>query len=255
MKVLLVRADDTPDADARALAERGVEVTAEAFIRVQPSADADATHRAAEIVDGLHAPGAWLVLTSAAGIRALDSLLGAGEVGNRIRTAERAGARFAAVGPTSGQVLHDHGVIDVLMPTKAHTAAALLDCLGLISPGLAVMPRSTIGDQHVPEVLESRGWTVLSRIVYETTTVTDRPGSADQLAAGAFDALVLRSPSAARAVVHFGAVASNTAIVAGGPTTALAASRLGLQVTAVSADSRAESIAEAVMSTRTSVIT
>jgi uroporphyrinogen-III synthase len=253
VRVLLVRADDTPDADARALADHGVEVTAEAFIRVQPSTDADAAGRAADIIDALSRPGAWLVLTSAAGIRALDSLLGASEVGSRIRSAERAGARFAAVGPTSGQALHDHGVVDVLTPMKAHTAAALLDTLGQISPGIAVMPRSTIGDQHVPEVLETRGWTVLSRIVYETTTVSHRPASVDRLAAGEFDALVLRSPSAARAVAHFGSVASTTAIVAGGPTTALAASRLGLHVTAVAADSRAESIAAAVMSTRTSV--
>lgn len=249
MRVLLVRADDTPDADARALSAQGAEVVAEAFISVRPCTDAHAADRAADLIAGLAAPGAWLVLTSAAGLRALESLLGHDEVKDRLRQAERAGARFAAVGPTSADALHDHGIGGVLTPTRTHTAAGLLDAMSTVPASLAVMARSNVGDLHIPEVLQSRGWEVLSRIVYETSTVADRPAAADPLAAGAFDALVLRSPSAARAVAHFGAVANTTAIVAGGPTTALAASRLGLRVAAVSPDSSAASIAAAVMST------
>jgi len=248
MRVLLVRADDTPDADARALRERGADVTAEAFITVRPSTDASAPERATELVDGLATPGAWFVLTSAAGIRALESLLGRDEVGTRLREAEQSGARFAAVGPTSARALRECGVVDVLSPARTHTALGLLEVLHDVAPSVAVLPRSQVGDGQIPEALAARGWHVLARVIYETRTVATRPHSADRLVAGAFDALVLRSPSAARAVAHFGGVASTTAIVAGGPTTALAASRHGLRVTAVSPDSSAASIAAAVMS-------
>ncbi|MDI1290201.1 MAG: uroporphyrinogen-III synthase [bacterium] len=247
MRVLLVRADGTPDLDARALAARGADVTSEAFIRVRTCTDSEAAQRARDITDSLGAPGSWLVLTSAAGIRALDALIQ--DVGPRLLAARATGAGFAAVGPTSAHALHALGLADVLVPSASHTASGLLDALSDIKPGIAVLPRSNVGDGHIADTLEARGWTIVSRVVYETTTVAERPGAADPLAAGAFDALVLRSPSAARAVAHFGGVASTTAIVAGGPTTALAASRLGLRVSAVSVDSQAESIAAAVMST------
>ena len=161
MKVLLVRADDTPDLDAGALAARGAEVTSEAFISVRPSSDSAAEQRASEIVDGLHSSGAWLVLTSAAGIRALATLLGPDAVGIRLRAAHAAGARFAAVGPTSARALTMLGIDDVLVPATSHTASGLLDALSSTAPGVAVMPRSTIGDAHIPDTLKARGWTVV----------------------------------------------------------------------------------------------
>lgn len=248
MKVLLVRADSTPDDDRRALEASGADVTADAYITVAPASDAAAADRARCLLVALAGPGAWLILTSAAGIRALDALVGSTVVRGALVNAQDAGGRFAAVGPASAAALTAHGVDDVVMPVGAHTASALLELLDTYVPSVAVLPRSSIGGELLPHTLAAHGWTVVSHVVYDTATVASRPSSADLLAGGHFDAVVLRSPSAARAVAHFvGKLPSTTAVIAGGPTTASQARRLGLRVTHVAADSRPESIAAAVL--------
>ena len=242
-----MRADGTPDADGRELVARGLDVTAEPFITVAACDDDEAPVRARELLAAATTSGAWLILTSAAGARALVSLLGADDVGRGLARAEDAGVRFAAVGPTSAGALVELGVRDVLVPERAHTASALLDLLQPHGPARAVLPRSSIGDSLLPLTLEARGWDVVGRVVYTTTPVAEPPQAAAGLRAGAFDAVVLRSPSAARAVARLaGSVATRTRVIAGGPTTALAAQRLGIDVAAVARDSRPESIADAV---------
>jgi uroporphyrinogen-III synthase len=247
VKVLLVRADGTPDDDGRILRERGFDVTAQPFIEVAACSDPDARRRARALLDAAATPQAWLILTSAAGVRALVSLLGPDEARRGIVRARDLGARFAAVGPTSARALLDLGSAHVLVPERAHTASALLDALSPVATATAVLPRSSVGDALLPSTLEARGWTVTSRVVYETTTVAAKPAVAQGLRDGEFDALVLRSPSAARAVTRLaGPLPIGTKVIAGGPTTALTAQRLGIAVSAVSPDSRPESIADSV---------
>lgn len=247
MRVLLVRADSTPDDDGRILRERGLDVTAQAFIEVAACSDPDARSRARALLDAAATPQAWLMLTSAAGVRALVSLLGADDTRHGIARALDLGARFAAVGPTSAQALLDLGAADVMVPERAHTASALLDALGSVAPAVAVLPRSSVGDALLPSTLDARGWTVTSRVIYETTAVSTPPAAAQGLRDGEFDALVLRSPSAARAVSRLaGPLPERTKVIAGGPTTALTARRLGIAVSSVARDSRPESIADSV---------
>lgn len=250
MRVLLVRAEGTPDADARALRDRGLDVTAEPFIEVAPCSDDTAPDRARALLAALQQPNAWLVLTSASAVRALVALAGIETVRAAVARATRSGACFAAVGPTSAQALAALGAGDVLVPNASHTASALLDLLRSHAPATAVLPRSSVGDALLPMSLGALGWTIIGEVVYETTPVAAPPEAAAGLRAGRFDALVLRSPSAARAVARLaGSVHVRTRVIAGGPTTALAAQRLGISVAAVARDSRAESIADAVVGT------
>jgi uroporphyrinogen-III synthase len=100
----------------------------------------------------------------------------------------------------------------------------------------------------IPATLEARGWSLVPQVLYRTRPVEQPPASLAELRSGGFDAIVLRSPSAARAVRHFaGNLPGRTRIVCGGPTTAMAARRLGLTVTTTAIDSSAESILEAVI--------
>jgi uroporphyrinogen-III synthase len=247
MRVLLVRADSTPDDDGRILRERGFDVTAQPFIEVAACADPDARSRARALLEAAATPEAWLIVTSAAGVRALVSLLGPDEARRGIVQARDLGARFAAVGPTSSRALVDVGAAEVLVPERAHTASALLDALRGVAPATAVLPRSSVGDTLLPSTLDARGWAVTSQVVYESTTVATPPVAAQGLRDGEFDALVLRSPSAARAVARLaGPLPIGTKVIAGGPTTALTAQRLGIAVAAVARDSRPESIADSV---------
>ena len=244
--VLLVRAESTPDSDHAELVSRGFAVTRDPYLQINTSADPAAGQRARTLVDAL-GPSSWLILASAAGIRALTDLVGETALRDQLREAETAGARFAAVGPTSRDALLTAGAQSVAMPTTGHTASALLSLLAAERPATAILPRSSIADAIIPKTLAVRGWTVMAETVYDTDPVTDRPSTADALAAGSFDVVVVRSPSAARAVVRFtGGLPATTAVVAGGPTTALAAARLGLTVRAVARESTPAGIAIAV---------
>ena len=96
--------------------------------------------------------------------------------------------------------------------------------------------------------MRSLGWTVDEQVVYETTTVPDRPASADRLASGGFGVVVLRSPTAVRAVAGFvGMLPEGTAAVCGGPTTAAAAEAAGIGTVVVSPGPTAAAVADTVL--------
>jgi uroporphyrinogen-III synthase len=249
-RVLLVRSASTPDQDADALRANGFDVTPDPYLTIATCDDAGAPARAQAVLDALLLSGAWLICASAMAIRALDDLVGPATVSRCLVEAEVQGARFAAVGPTSGTALRERGVSNVLAPVRRHTASALLDALKHLPPGIAVLPRSDIADGVIPATLQARGWSLMPQVLYRTMPVDDPPASLAALSSGHFDAIVLRSPSAARAVRSFApALPERTRVVCGGPTTALAARRLGFEVHATATLSGPADIAEALLVT------
>lgn len=247
MTVLLVRPVTVSDDDAEALRERGFEVTVDPYLTVSPCTDVEAGGRARRLLIALAGSADWLIVTSAAGPRALVSLLGESDVRDALITGARRGMRFAAVGTTSAQSLHRLGAKAVTLPTAQHTATGLLAALVHEPAAHAVMPRSSIADPLLPATLTARGWTLTQEVVYDTAAIAVEPDTAPRLRAGAFRALVLRSPSAVHAVTTWAKqVHPSTAVVAGGPTTALAAARAGLRVSIVASGSRSQQIADAV---------
>lgn len=240
MTVLVIRAQGTPDTDVAALRARGLRVEADPYLTVAPCDDDAARERAADVLEACGRPGGWLIVTSAAGVRALVTLCGAAAVHAAVTT-----ARVAAVGPTSAAALAAVGAHDVVAPPSP-TASGLLGLLRSVPASAAALPRSTIADPLLPDTLRARGWTLVERVVYRTEPVVRPPRTVPRVQAGDFAAIVLRSPSAARALVQHARVPAGTAIVAGGPTTALAARRLGLRVDAVSAQATADGVAHAV---------
>ena len=246
--VLLIRAASAGDLDAQALLDLGVDATADPYIDVTPCTDVEAGEEVTELFGALEQPNAWFILTSAAGIRALNEIAGEELVSSTLQQAQERGVKFAAVGPTSAHILQDLGVTDVLSPKTLHTAAELVELLSTETAGTAVIPRSSIGASYLPDSLTQLGWNVVQRTVYETTTVKAAPASASFLKAGDFDAVVVRSPSAARALFeHCGQVPAGTAVIATGPTTAAALQQLGSHVTAISPGTSAQDIAACVV--------
>lgn len=238
--VLVIRAQGTPDADVAALRARGLRVESDPYLTVAPCEDDTARARAADVLAACADPRAWLIITSAAGVRALTALAGVGAVRAAVSR-----ARVAAVGPTSAEAVTAVGAEAVLVPPSP-TAAGLLGLLRDVPASTGALPRSSIADPLLPDTLRARGWRVVERVVYRTEAVDQPPRTVARVQAGAYSAIVLRSPSAARALVQHARVPLGTAIVAGGPTTALAARRLGLTVNAVSALATADGIADAV---------
>lgn len=238
--VLLVR--EQPDSDAPALERAGLLVRSEPYLAITPCRDPEASTRASRLLTALREPQARLVCASSNGIRALVHI--AGE--DRVRQALD-GARTAAVGPaTAAAIRAAGGRGECIVPTE-HTAMGLLAALRALTPATAVLPRSDIGGQVLGDGLRALGWDVVAETVYRTRPVTRIPHSAVDLTRGHFAAIVLRSPSAVDAVLHFaGAIPADTSVIAGGPTTAAAARARGITIAGVAADSTPDAVAVAV---------
>lgn len=244
-RVLLVRGANTVDGDAAELARRGAVVVSDPYVTTRTCADEGVRSRVHEVFEALERPGAWLVCASSWGVRALAEIAGQDELRQAVRRGLRAGARFAAVGPSTARAMELAGAVRVLAPDAPHTAVALMLAMADLAPGSAILPRSQIGGSVLRTTLASRGWDIVDRVVYTTSTVPKAPASARDVEQGQFAAVVLRSPSAVRALVAHADVPASTLVIAGGPTTAEAARAAGLTVAATTLDSTPTGIAAA----------
>ena len=250
--VLLVRASGN-EPDATALAELGLTAVIDPYLEIVAAADAAGAKRLLEKLAGAGAAAganAWVIATSANGLKFWAELVGSRELVEAFASASARGVRFAAVGKASATRFAKLGVANVFIPSAPYGAdlAAEIAALGT-ADSVALMPSGNLAMETVTKALEAAGWQVSSEVVYETSTISPRPTSADSLANGDFSALLLRSPSAARAVVEY-AGATTVPVVCGGTTTAAIARELGLNVARVldapSSASAAQAIFEVV---------
>jgi uroporphyrinogen-III synthase len=185
----------------------------------------------------------WLVFTSAAAARFTLGRLPAGLV---LRALPR--PRVAAVGRETARVLEEQGAAVALVPEDERQdglAAALGDAIGRPAPGTRVLfPQAVGGREELRNALLARGCIV--DVVPASQTVPRR----DLPPPPPFDVATFASPSALRAFVALrgldGLRATTVAVI--GPTTAAAATALGLAplvAAAPSADALIAAIAEA----------
>lgn len=226
--VLLVRAAGGEDRDAEALAALGIDAVEDPYLEVAPCADDDAVMRAQRVLAALRGDADLFLLTSRAAIRALDALVGRKELVAAVALGVARGLRGAAVGPSTAQALRELGVVDVLEPEVA-TSRGLLSALRASRAehppvgGRAVLPCGAQAMKGLGAGLTEDGWDVEEVVVYTTEEIAAVPSSVDGLVAGRFAALLLRSPTAVRAVArHAVRLPAGTIPVCGGPTTAAA---------------------------------
>jgi uroporphyrinogen-III synthase len=226
--VLLVRAADGEDRDAEALRAVGLEVIEDPYLVVAPCTDDDAQARAARVLDALRRGADLFLLTSRSAIRALDRLVGREALVDAVAEGVTRGLRGAAVGPSTAAALRDLGLTDVLEPevaTSRGLLAALRERAGREGEdaGHAVLPCGAQAMKGLGSGLLEDGWWIEEVVVYTTEEVPAVPTSAAALAAGRIPVLVLRSPTAVRAVArHVPVLPGGTVPVCGGPTTASA---------------------------------
>jgi uroporphyrinogen-III synthase len=250
--VLLVRAAGGEDSDADAIRALGISVIEDPYLVVTPCADEAAVLRADHVLDALRVDADVLLLTSRAALRALDVLVGREAVLAAVATGVERGLRGAAVGPSTADALRGLGITDVLEPDVA-TSRGLLAALraqtrdGAGSPGRAVLPCGAQAMKGLGSGLSADGWTVDEVVVYTTDEVVGVPKSAAELAAGRIPVLVLRSPTAVRAVArHVPTLPSGVVAVCGGPTTAAAVVTAWHVEPVVSAGPTADAVARSV---------
>jgi uroporphyrinogen-III synthase len=237
--VLLIRGLGN-DRDERALAIRGIATVSESFTEITPGNSEDAL-QLLEIAKGV---GEWVIITSRNGIDFWGSLVGPKLLATTF--SENPRLKFAAIGLGTA-ALNSLGVAEVITPVE-RSSQGLLDLLTSYRPSLAIIPTGNLAGRVLPDGLSNLGWTIHSGLVYNNAPVTKVPAAVDQIEDGEFSALLLRSPSAARALAHF-LPETKVPLICGDESTAQAARKVSLNVTAVSDDPSPERVAELVART------
>lgn len=248
LPVLLVRASGN-EADAAALSELGLPSVIDPYLSITPLPGADGYAAATSLLENLTSLGSgdWVVATSANGLRFWGQLYGANNLGTALAAAGERGVRFAGIGEASATMYAEFGIHDVFVPTSPYgeeLAADLIAAAGA-GPHRALVPAGNLAMPTLTNALNAADWTVTSVVVYETDSVATRPVTAEALTRGDFSAVLLRSPSAARAVVEF-AGATTVPVICGGTTTAQVAAELGLTVAAVAPGTNPAQLAQTI---------
>lgn len=212
-------------ADVEALRAAGACVLEAPVLRVRP--DVSASGAAHRLLDAISGDATLVAVTSAAAVDALVALVGESAVREAFAQASARGVRMAAVGQGTASSLTALGAHQVLVPS-VQDSEAMLEMLDDITPGIAVLPRGNLAMRGLQEGLEAAGWSVLAEQVYVTEPTEVPEGVVDAVASGAVDVIVLRSPSAVRAVrdaMGSRPLPDSCSLVVGGRTTAGALER------------------------------
>ena len=247
--VLLIRATGN-DADASALAKLGIASVSEPYLEIRTVPGAEGYQAATELLDQLTelGYGDWVIVTSANGLKHWSILYGQSNLATALTAAQDRGVRFAAIGEASVALYSNLGIHSVLVASAPYGGALAQEVLGASdgSPHRALIPTGNLAMRDLSENLNLAGWLVSSVVVYLTSAVVKRPDSASAVAAEHFSLVILRSPSAARALVEHAEVVP-VPVICGGNTTAEAARGLGLNVLAVAEATDSASMAQTVI--------
>lgn len=244
LPVLLIRSEGN-DTDAQSLAARGIDSIDDPYVHISPVGDSMMAHMLVEQLRERADDRTWFIATSPMTMPALIELVGEHVLREAIASAVARGVHAAATGERTARTLRDLGFTTVMVPMVA-SAKALIEDLADVPPGRAIFPCGNLALATLPDGLRRLGWHLAQVVVYETSTVGHEPMSVDLIRRGEISAIVLRSPSAARALVHFVAPPLSIPVICAGSTTADSARDLGIDVAAVAVSPGAEDVAAAV---------
>jgi len=234
-KILLTRGIGN-ERDTQALQNLGIDTVSESFTQITAGQESDA-HELLALAESFTA---WVVITSINAIDFWGELVGVCELKKVFDSNSQ--LNFAAVGESSAAALRAYGQTEIKIPVIP-SAEGLLDLLLKESSSSALIPTGNLARKVIPYGLREAGWNVETRVVYKNDPVTTAPRSIRALERDEFDGILLRSPSAVRALISF-LPKPNTAIFCGGTTTADQARELGLTVTGVTDNPTPEGIAK-----------
>lgn len=238
--VLLVRASDN-EADASALKSLGISSITDSYLQMaQSQSNVDANR----MLDQLRTGVDWFVVTSQMAIPSWANLVGRTELESAFKEATQRGMKIAVVGTKTAETVRALGVEVDLIPREPSAAGLIKEMPQGI--GSLLFPHGSIAMRALPDGLSAAGATVHEGVVYETAVVAHVPVSTLLLEQDHIGALILRSPSAARAVHQKLGTAPLIPAVVSGPTTAAAATELGFNVAAIADSPAAEDMAAAV---------
>ena len=243
--VLLIRGTGN-ESDATALTELGIASLIDPYLEIAVSVDkTDAMDMYNFLRD---AEGSlWLIATSTNAIKYWTQIVGVDEITAALSV--KKDLRYAAIGEATSAALIALGARQVLTPQSANSDS-LITALVEYPPSTAIIPGGNLAMAQLPSALRSSGWILKTGIVYTTSPINREPTSVARLRDGEIAAVLIRSPSAARALLarvpH-----PNVPIVCAGQTTARAVEALGIRVDAVAEDPTPEAVAATIVSVLT----
>ncbi len=219
-RVLVLRPAGRSADLVNALERLGAAVQAEAAIRIVPSPDP------AGLDNGVRRCAAgefdWVAFTS---VNAVDA------VAARSRALRLAGpapsTKLAAVGPATTRAVLAAGWPVNRRPESGGSAADLAALFPAVHEKVAVwLPLSAIAADTLPQALSEKGYRVTTTAAYGTAPAVLAAPVRNDLAAGAFDAVLVTSSSGVASVLA-GPVAADVLLGAIGPSTARALEAAG----------------------------
>jgi uroporphyrinogen-III synthase len=174
----------------------------------------------------------WIVLTSAAGVKALPST--------------PSGPRWAAVGQSTAKALRRRGVEADLIPAESN-GATLGEALPHPKGARVLLVRASLADPDLPATLRRRGAQVAEVTAYQTIEGPDESREELRRALSEPDlvAVVFASGSAVRGFVKLGGTTDLLAITIG-PRTSAVARLTGFRVAAEAAVPDVHALADAI---------
>ena len=243
--VLLIRGAGN-ESDATALSQLGITSLIDPYLEIAVSVEkADAMNMYNFLCD-TEEP-LWLIATSTNAIKYWAEIVGADEITAALSV--KRDLRFAAIGEATAAALIALGARQVLTPQSANSDS-LITALVEYPPSTAIIPGGNLAMAQLPSALRSSGWTLKTGVVYTTSPIEVEPRSVPLLQNGEIAAVLIRSPSAARALLarvpH-----PNIPIVCAGQTTSRAVEALGIRVAAVAEDPTPGAVAATIVSVLT----
>lgn len=246
-RIVVTRAREQASGLSDLLREYGAEPVEFPTIRIAPLEDYTeldaALRRAVEY--------AWIVFTSANGVRSVFDRVDAAGRDTRVF----AGARIAAIGPATADTLREHGIRADFVPSRFVAESVAEEWPERNMAGKRVLlARAAEAREFLPEKLHELGAQV--DVVAAYRTVRDASGADEvheQLAAGEIDAVTFTSSSTVRNFVESLGAENVPKLLAGvtiaciGPITAETARELGLEPTLVADEFTVKGLVDALL--------
>lgn len=235
--ILVTRPREQAEAFAARLRELGADAVSVPTIELEdPERGGPLDDAIREAADGRFA---WVVFTSAAGVRAWR---------RRSRGLGTSGpaARVAAVGDTTSAALRELGIEPDLVPHSFTTEA-----LGEAFPpgrGRVLLPRADLATDALEQALRAKGWEPVRVDAYRVRPATALPETARRsIERHEVDAVTFTSPSTVEGYLSLAIAAPRPPAVCIGPVTAAAADRAGFEVVAIADPHTEDGLVEALL--------
>ena len=243
--VLLIRGTGN-ESDATALSELGITSLIDPYLEIAVSVDKTDAKDMYNFLCDAEGP-IWLIATSSNAIKYWAEIVGAKEISAALFAKKE--LRYAAIGEATATALIALGAGQVLTPQSANSDS-LITALVEYPPSTAIIPGGNLAMAQLPSALRSAGWILKTGVVYTTSSIKAEPSSVHLLQNDGIAAVLIRSPSAARALLAR-VPQPNIPIICAGQTTSRALEALGIRVAAVAEDPTPGAVAATIVSVLT----